>query len=236
MRSAGYAVGRASIRPGVGMLSNPNGKALMPVSDLVTVAVGRLDPLVLLGLIATLCGDPCVRILAADLTAASLERAVAQQAPRVVILNEAVEHSLLGRLTSREPPIGVVVLAHDPTRAYGMQVLGVGATCVAQNASSAEILAAVRLAAQGERRFLSADGHRVEPRYPSNARLLTPREREVLRHRSRGASYAQIALAMGISVETVKKHAAGIRRKLGVHSTRELIGTPMSAPPVSQGR
>lgn len=51
---------------------------------------------------------------------------------------------------------------------------------------------------------------------------LTPRELEVLRHVSREASYGEIALAMGIQVETVRKHTASIRKKLDVKELRDL--------------
>jgi DNA-binding NarL/FixJ family response regulator len=196
----------------------------------VSVAIGGLEPIVLLGLVSALRSDPNLQILGVGLHGPSLHDVIARHAPRVLVVDDKVEDSLLERLASREPPTRVVVVAYRPTRTEGLKMLGAGATCLAQSVSSAEIVAAVHHAAGGGRRFISADGDRIEPQYPTNACLLTPREAEVLTHRSQGASYAQVALAMGITVETVKKHAAGIRRKLGVRSTRELIGTPM--PPV----
>jgi len=39
-----------------------------------------------------------------------------------------------------------------------------------------------------------------------------------------GRSNAQIALALGVGVETVRTHARNIYRKLGVSSRRELVG------------
>jgi DNA-binding CsgD family transcriptional regulator len=54
---------------------------------------------------------------------------------------------------------------------------------------------------------------------------LTRRETDVLRYVSRGdKSYAEIALIMGIKVETVRKHTASIRVKLKVKSRRDLVG------------
>jgi len=47
---------------------------------------------------------------------------------------------------------------------------------------------------------------------------LTPREREVLEHVAVGASDIRIAAELQVRVGTVKRHAANIREKLGVHS------------------
>lgn len=59
-------------------------------------------------------------------------------------------------------------------------------------------------------------------------RTLTGREREVLKHLSLGASNAEIALELGIGVETVRTHVAGVLRKLGVPSRRELLGAKVT--------
>jgi len=50
------------------------------------------------------------------------------------------------------------------------------------------------------------------------ARELTARERDVLERVARGASNLQIAADLALSLNTVKRHAANIREKLGVHS------------------
>jgi PAS domain S-box-containing protein len=52
---------------------------------------------------------------------------------------------------------------------------------------------------------------------------LTPREVEVLRLLSHGASTDQIAERLGIARETVRNHVRSILRKLGVHSRIEAM-------------
>jgi DNA-binding NarL/FixJ family response regulator len=47
---------------------------------------------------------------------------------------------------------------------------------------------------------------------------LTPRELEVLEHVAVGASDIRIAAELQVRVGTIKRHAANIREKLGVHS------------------
>jgi DNA-binding NarL/FixJ family response regulator len=108
-----------------------------------------------------------------------------------------------------------------------MRILAAGATCVAWNASSTDILAALHLVAQGKRLFVSASGHRLERRYPSDVPSLTPRETDVLRHLSRGRSHAEIAYDLRIGVRTVHTYTAQVCRKLGVRGKHELIGMPV---------
>ncbi|MEJ2209918.1 MAG: LuxR C-terminal-related transcriptional regulator [Anaerolineae bacterium] len=52
---------------------------------------------------------------------------------------------------------------------------------------------------------------------------LTERELEVLRLMAAGQAHAEIAAALVISINTVKKHAAGIYGKLGVHSRTQAV-------------
>jgi DNA-binding NarL/FixJ family response regulator len=195
----------------------------------VTVVLGRFDALLARGLKQLLREDRELQIIGADLDRAALEYAVASQAPRVAILDEAVaaHPTVLERLKTAHPAIGIVVLAYLPTVAYAMRLLAAGASCLAKDVSAAEILAAVHIAADGRRVFADVDGHLVERSYPAAVASLTPREVEVLEFLSRGQSHAEIAHALQLGVETVRTHSAHIRDKLGVRRNRDLIGAPI---------
>ena len=52
--------------------------------------------------------------------------------------------------------------------------------------------------------------------------MLTPREAEVLDQLQLGRSNAEIAIALSVSIETVRTHARSVFRKLGVKGRREL--------------
>jgi DNA-binding NarL/FixJ family response regulator len=192
----------------------------------ITVVLGRFDALVARGLKQLLREDRGLRIIGSDLDRPALEHAVASEAPRVAILDEATaaQPTVLERLRAAQPAPGIVVLAHLPTVAYAMRLLAAGASCLAKNVSAAEILAAVHIAADGRHVFADVDGHLVERGYPAAVASLTPREAEVLEFLSRGQSHAEIAHALQLGVETVRTHAAHIRGKLGVRNKRELIG------------
>lgn len=57
----------------------------------------------------------------------------------------------------------------------------------------------------------------------SQSPLLTPREREVLVHLTRGSSVVKIALALGISRHTVGDHVKNLYRKLKISSRAEAV-------------
>jgi len=62
---------------------------------------------------------------------------------------------------------------------------------------------------------------------------LTPREREVLHIIGRGRTTKQVADELGLSVSTVGNHRKHICKKLGLHSTAELVAfaAKLSAKP-----
>jgi len=200
----------------------------------ITVALGRFDALLGRGLTQVLREDRAIRILASDLDGARLERAAAELTPRVAILDEAsvVDPAAVGRLRGAHAGIGVIVLAGQPTVAYATRLFASGVSCLSKRVSAADVLAAVRVAASGKRVFAYVEGHLMERGHPERAGL-TPREVEVLEYLSTGRSHSEIALAMGLGVETIRTHSAHIRRKLGVSSSRDLIGIPTRAASVA---
>jgi DNA-binding NarL/FixJ family response regulator len=190
--------------------------------DVVTVVIARFDGWMGPGLAATLREDGRVRVLASALTGEELERVIERRRPHVAILGEDVVHASLLRLRRRQPSLGIVVLAGSPTPLYCSLLRSVGATCLARGASVADIIATINFAAQGEVASSPATGERVAPRAVVDGGLLTRRELEVLEHRDAKESYAEIARALRISVNTVKTHAASARRKLTETSDAEL--------------
>jgi DNA-binding NarL/FixJ family response regulator len=206
----------------------------MRESDLVVVVVGSFAPIVVHGLAALLVPVHRVHIVESSLKHDVLEPALVGCAPRVAILDETAERAVIARLRAILPATGFLVLARNPTRTHGVQLLVAGAACLAHNVSTRDIVAAVRLAAQGGRVFVAADGERVEWRESIDTGPLTPRETEVLELLSEDRSYAEIALRLEVRFETVRTHAARIRRKLGVSHRHELRGALVTtSPPMS---
>jgi DNA-binding CsgD family transcriptional regulator len=53
--------------------------------------------------------------------------------------------------------------------------------------------------------------------------MLTTRETDVVRLLSRGCSYEQIGLRLGISINTVTSHIKNLYRKLAVHTAAAAV-------------
>jgi DNA-binding NarL/FixJ family response regulator len=188
--------------------------------------MGTFPPLLAYGVREVLSEDTTVRLVATDLE----PQAIAIGAPDgvdVAILDEitALDRDTYGELERVWPAIGVLVLAHNPSRAQCLRVLALGArACVSESTPIAQLLMAVHLASDGNCLHACAPAL-VGPREQRAGLLsLTSRERSVLHHLSAARSNAEIALALQITVETARSHAASIYRKLGVSTRRELIG------------
>jgi DNA-binding NarL/FixJ family response regulator len=191
-------------------------------AELVTVVAGLLDPLLGRGLVEVLREDEGLKVLATDLDRQALERVVVRSWPRVAVVGEGAGEGLLARLKSSEAAPGVVVIAHEPSPQRARRFLGAGATCIAQSAGIAEVLATVHRAARGEREVVGL-GDAGAGRPHADPKRLTRRETEVFEYLSEGMSYALIALEMGIGIQTVRTHAKAVFRKRGVQNRQQLI-------------
>ena len=83
-----------------------------------------------------------------------------------------------------------------------------------KSAPREELLAAIRAVAAGQRHLPPALAHRLAARI--GAQDLSPRELEVLGQIGKGKGNKEIAAALGISEETVKRHVSNLFVKMGV--------------------
>lgn len=160
-------------------------------------------------------------MVAANLDIPALEKLAVRQAPQVAVLDESavIDLEALTRLRTIQPTIGLVVLVHAPTRGDGARLLSAGGTCMSKDADAEDIITTIHLAAKGTHMLVNLTER-------GKSRPLTAREEEVFEHLRRSKSYAEVAAALCISIETVRTHARQIRRKLGVVSKADLIGLP----------
>src|SRR5580658_9676845 len=93
--------------------------------------VGRTDETVGgCGLVSVLESDPRVQVSKCDLKLSALERALAECAARLVILDWPLDLGVVTSLRLLRPGVDVVVFAPAPTHAFGVLVLAAGASCV----------------------------------------------------------------------------------------------------------
>jgi DNA-binding NarL/FixJ family response regulator len=190
----------------------------------ITVALTRFEDLVDRGLRSLLADDPHVQLVAAELDMDRLADVLASEGPSVVILNFGSLSSPadVRRIHAALPHANLVVLANRPSQSECNQMLAFGATaCLSKETQARDILNAIHLASRGMHVLPRVGGDGALPPAP-RPDVLTPREADVLEHLRTGASAAEIAHALHVSVETVRTHRRNIYRKLGVRTRREL--------------
>jgi DNA-binding NarL/FixJ family response regulator len=186
----------------------------------ISIVVGRFEDLIARGLRSLLAEDPTIELVAANVELDALDATLAKHKPEVAILNFGSLRTPVevNRLYTAHPDTRLLVLANRPTPSECSQMLAFGATaCLSKDTQARDILNAIHLASRGLHVLPRTDA--PEPLGPE---LLTPREADVLEHLQAGRSNAEIALALSVSVETVRTHRRNIYRKLGVRTRREL--------------
>ena len=192
--------------------------------DPITIVLGQFEDLIVRGLRVLFEEDPNLEIVAADVDLDALPAILAEHSPKVAILNFGSLRTPIevNHLHQAHPSTRLLILASRPSPAECNQMLAFGATaCLSKETEARDILTAVHLASRGLQ-VLPKRG--VEGSAPLGPELLTPREADVLEHLRQGRANAEIALALHVSVETVRTHRRNIYRKLGVRTRRELAG------------
>jgi two-component system, NarL family, response regulator NreC len=126
----------------------------------------------------------------------------------------------------------VVVLSPCGTATQALETLRHGASgYVVKDAPTAELTAAVRAAADGQR-FVSSpfskwliDAHAAPARLAASDPYdtLTIRERQVLQLAAEGLTNREIAERLAISRRTAETHRANLMRKLGLKNHKDVI-------------
>jgi DNA-binding NarL/FixJ family response regulator len=189
----------------------------------VTVLLAQFEDLVGAGLRSLIAEDPSLRVIAHDVALADLPTAIAVHAPRVAVVNFGTLRAPgeIRRLNAANPETRLVVLANHPTPGECAQLIALGATaCLGKRVEGRDVLTTIHLASRGLHVLPhSTPATTGGPLLPD---VLTPREADVLDQLQLGCSNAEIAMALSVSIETVRTHARSVFRKLGVKGRREL--------------
>lgn len=177
--------------------------------------------------------EPDIKIVSEAGSAAEALRVIFEHRPEVVIADVHMfecDSEQAEKMMLKESPHSKVVFltAHDDEgeedRASAHQT-----GYVMRQTSVAEFLEMVRRAAAAE----ETPSRRVRRRgalteWPSDdilprQRLLTSRERQVLKLLAEGRTVRSAAESLGLSVKTVDAHKFNLMRKLGIHNKAELV-------------
>src|SRR6266536_2328457 len=183
------------------------------------------------GLRMLLESEPDFHVVAEAGDVTSAMRYVRAHRPGVLILdlNMPGEPSLPAIQTVQEvsPDTRVVVLTMQSDPAFAREALRGGAAgYVLKEAADAELVEAVRLAAQGRTYLHPELGAKLAAEPPAREGPpddLTEREVEVLRLIALGHTNNEIAGQLYLSVRTVESHRAHIQQKLRLSTRAELV-------------
>ncbi len=205
----------------------------MRASTPITLVVAHFEDLLARGLRAVIDSEASLELVADDVAPERLDVVFRAHHPQVAILDADALAKLaqVRELSRRHPGTHLVLLTRRPTTATLAQLLAFGASaCLGTGTQARDVLTAIHLASRGLQ-LIPRESARSVALPPPGSQLLTPREADVLTMLQQGSSNAEIALALGVGVETIRTHARNIYRKLGVSSRRELVALPPRVSP-----
>lgn len=182
------------------------------------------------GLRRLLEDQPDIEVVAEAGNAAEAIQRVFEHRPQVVIADASIfgcEPEQAQRMIRKESPRSKVLF-------LGMHVGEESAEdanrhesdCAPRATSAEELVAMVRMAeGQAEGLEISRSERRawVMQEAPPRKRVLTAREREVLKLLAEGKTVRLAADVLGVSAKTVDAHKFNLMRKLGIHNKAELV-------------
>jgi two-component system response regulator NreC len=178
--------------------------------------------------------EPDIEIVAESVNAAEALRHIFEHRPDVVIagshLFDGPAKETQGLIKHESPESTVVFLSFgvgDDSRVSGAQVDG--ATFVVADTSVEEFVGMIRGSHPGHAsvvrempRKVSGEWQTMQSGRPRK-RVLTAREREVLKLLAEGRTVRSAAEFLGLSIKTVDAHKFNLMRKLGIHNKAELV-------------
>lgn len=191
-----------------------------------TIRCALVHDLLLLrqGLRRLLEDHPDISVVVEAGTADEALQSICEHRPEVVIADQAVfecQPDQAERLILQESP-GSKVLFLATHKDEHLHQQGFS-NCAPRPTSADELVAMVRTAVErGANHVLDGPLGRVQEMLP-RTRILTAREREVLKLLAEGRTVRSVAALLGLSIKTVDAHKFNLMRKLGIHNKAELV-------------
>jgi two-component system, NarL family, response regulator NreC len=197
----------------------------------ITIVIADDHRIVRAGLRLLLEAQDGFRVVAEAGDVATTERRVTAYHPRVLILDlnmpDGSSLPSIPRIRASAPDTQVVVLTMQNDPAFAREAIRAGAIgYVLKEAADAELVQAVRLAADG-RTYLNPElGARLAAEPPTPVGRpddLSAREIEVLKLIALGHTNSEIASKLYLSVRTVESHRAHVQQKTGRTTRADLV-------------
>jgi DNA-binding NarL/FixJ family response regulator len=193
----------------------------------ITVLLADDHALVRRGFRRMLEDDPEISVVGEASTGKEAVRLACELRPKVIVMDCAMPE-LSGIEATRKilesfPEAEILMLSMHSEETLVGQALDAGARgYVLKNAMDLDLVSAVKSVAGGMT-VLDPQVSRPDALRGERAGGLTPRELEILQHIVAGKSNKEVAVDLGLSVNTVAVHRANIMDTLGIHKTAELV-------------
>ena len=176
------------------------------------------------GLRRLLEDEPDITVVAEAGTAAEALQRIVELRPEVVIADKNVFDCSAEQARSlilQESPASKILFLDgrngcEPGPASEVE------NYAARHTSAEELLEMVRTAA-AKGNQAGSNGSLAKVREFPRTRVLTAREREVLKFLAEGKTVRSVATMLGLSIKTVDAHKFNLMRKLGIHNKAELV-------------
>ncbi len=184
------------------------------------------------GLRRLLEDEPDMKVVAEAGNAAEALRTVFEHRPQVVITDVHIfecEPDQSEQLILRESPTSkILFLTTDEEDGASVGALERPNTHARRQTSASELVAMVRSTAASEVPLRRELRRKHPAEWPTDdllprQRVLTVRERQVLKLLAEGRTVRSAASILGLSVKTVDAHKFNLMRKLGIHNKAELV-------------
>jgi DNA-binding NarL/FixJ family response regulator len=184
------------------------------------------------GLRRLLEDEPDVKVVAEAGNAAEALREVYAHRPEIVITDARLfscapdqTEWLIVQECSTTKVLFLTTYEHDDVL---REARGDAASCAVRRTSAEELVEMVRRTHAGQRIGRPEIRERRRGDWPAQEmlprqRLLTSREREVLKLLAEGRTVRSAAGVLGLSMKTVDAHKFNLMRKLGIHNKAELV-------------
>ena len=213
----------------------PDPAAASEPGELVRILIGDDHPLVREGTALLIGNVPGWKVCGFASDGAEVIAEAVRLRPHVIVLDlympglDAVE--AVRELKRQLPSTEVVIFSGGRIEGVVERLFEAGAKSFVGKSESSDVLQAAIESAAEHKAFLTPQVSEIllanymaqGPGMPSSAALVTPREREIIRHIAQGASNKDVGAALGISARTAEAHRATIMRKLGASSTAEIV-------------
>ena len=176
------------------------------------------------GLRRLLEDQPEMTVVAEAGNAAEALRTIVEHQPDVAIVDGQlfeVSAEEAERMILQESPKSKVVFLSTTQRDVPRSV-GIG-FCAVRETSADELVQMVRAAAGRQLRPVEPSSEIPVREFIPRNRILTAREREVLKLLAEGRTVRSVAGVLGLSIKTVDAHKFNLMRKLGIHNKAELV-------------